>query len=165
MLETKWTIARVIQFAVLIYLCWLGMMAVHESGHIIHTWLAGGIVSHVSFPLIGFSQTHVTYNPAPAFVAGGGFVWGSLIPLLFLLLSYFLHARFYRLMQFFTGFCLIANGLYLAIGWTMIAGDGHDLHRLGTPVWGMILTGTMLLCSGLYLWHRLGRKLDTSIPK
>jgi hypothetical protein len=165
MLETKWTIARVIRFAALIYLCWLGMMAVHESGHIIHARLAGGTVSYVSFPLIGFSQTHLTYNPAPAFIAGGGFVWGSLIPLLFLLPCYFLHPQLYRLMQFFTGFCLIANGLYLAVGWTMTAGDGHDLYRLSVPAWGMVLTGTMLFSIGLYFWHRLGRKLDTSIPK
>ena len=28
-----------------IYLCWLGMMAVHEAGHVLHAWLSGGTVS------------------------------------------------------------------------------------------------------------------------
>jgi hypothetical protein len=56
--------------------------------------------------------------------------------------------------QFFVGFCLIANGIYRGTDWSVSAGDAHDLVRLGTPIWFLILFGLVCTGCGLALWHR-----------
>lgn len=60
--------------------------------------------------------------------------------------------------QFWAGFCLIANGAYLGVGWTMRAGDAGDLLRHGTPVGVMVLFGAVAFSAGLALWHLLGKR-------
>jgi hypothetical protein len=149
----RWERVLLIPF---LYACWLAMMTVHEAGHILHAWLSGGVVERVSIPLVGFSQTFFSSNPRPGFVAWGGAVWGCAIPIL-LLVSLARGPRLVRrASQFFSGFCLIANGVYLGVGWTMRAGDAGDLLRYGTPVWVLIAFGVIAASGGLYLWHRLG---------
>jgi hypothetical protein len=59
-------------------------------------------------------------------------------------------------LQLFAGFCLIANGVYLGVGWIDNAGDAGDLLRRGTPVWVLVGFGLLASGGGLYLWHRLG---------
>ncbi|MEZ6190206.1 MAG: hypothetical protein R3C45_02840 [Phycisphaerales bacterium] len=36
---------------------WLGMMVIHEAGHVLGAWTSGGVVSRVNLPLFGFSST------------------------------------------------------------------------------------------------------------
>jgi hypothetical protein len=130
--------------------------ALHELGHILHAWVSGGTVAAVQVPLVGFSITRYSTNPHAHFVAWGGAVWGSLLPLL----TWFALARrqwlWWHLVQFFAGFCLIANGVYLGVGWTQRAGDAADLVRYGTPVWVLVGFGILTTGLGLHLWHRLG---------
>ena len=140
-----------------LYACWLAMMAVHEAGHVLHAWASGGVVERVSIPLLGFSQTMLAVNPRPALVAWGGPVWGCVIPLILLAAAMWGRRSVRQWAQFFAGFCLIANGGYLGIGWTTRVGDASDLLRHGTPVWAMITFGLVASASGFYLWHRLGR--------
>jgi hypothetical protein len=132
------------------------MMAVHEAGHVLHAWVSGGTVSAVRVPLGGFSVTEFSTNPRPHFVAWGGAVWGCILPLMLYGVW-----RAFRLpgragVQFFAGFCLVANGAYLGVGWVTGAGDAGDLLTCGTPVWGMIAFGAIAAAGGLYLWHLLG---------
>ena len=168
------------------YGSWLGMMAVHELGHIAHALLSGGRVAAVSLPLLGFSQTIVWPNPREHFVAWGGALWGTALPLL-ACAAVHLFARGPRpspphrpsdplprpsdarprvpaLLRFFAGFCLIANGVYLGLGWTRHAGDAGDLLRLGTPVWVMVAFGVACFTGGLAVWHTLGRVSDFFLP-
>ena len=135
------------------------MMLVHEAGHVLHAWLSGGVVGRVSIPPAGFSLTTYAVNPRPHFVAWGGPVWGCLIPLLLLAALMPAHPDVRRATQFFAGFCLIANGVYLGVGWTTRAGDAGELMQYGTPVWALVAFGAATVSAGLYLWHRLGTVL------
>jgi hypothetical protein len=62
-------------------LSWLLMLAVHETGHVLHGWFSGAQLAEVHLPLIGFSRTDFAVNPHPLFVAWGGPLWGSALPL------------------------------------------------------------------------------------
>ena len=140
-----------------LYPCWLGMMAVHEAGHVLHAWMSGATVSAVRVPLVGFSVTEFSTNPRPHFVAWGGAIWGCVLPLL--LWSTFRNQQLpeRRFIQFFAGFCLIANGAYLGVGWKANAGDAADLVDYGTPAWVLVVFGVVATVAGLYLWHLLGK--------
>ena len=148
---------RLLLLAPIVYACWLGMMAVHEAGHVLHGWFSGATVSAVHVPLLGFSITTFSTNPHPHFVAWGGAVWGCVLPLL--LWSTFRIQRLprQRYLQFFAGFCLIANGAYLGAGWQANAGDAADLVDYGTPAWVLVVFGCVTTAAGLYLWHLLGK--------
>ena len=140
-----------------LYPCWLAMMAVHEAGHVAHAWASGGTVSAVRVPLAGFSITEFSTNPRPHFVAWGGLLWGSLLPVVaWAALAALRFGRAVGAAQFFAGFCLVANGAYLGVGWVTGAGDAGDLVEYGTPVWALALVGAVAIGAGLYLWHRLG---------
>jgi hypothetical protein len=137
-----------------LYATWLGMLCLHELGHVLHAWASGGGVASLSVPLLGFSQTIVHPNPHERFVAWGGPLWGCLIPLIAFAIARFTRRRVPEPLRFFAGFCLIANGAYLGLGWTFRAGDAGDLLRLGTPRWLLIAFGLVATAAGLALWHR-----------
>ena len=139
----------------LLYASWLGMMAVHELGHVLHAWVSGATVLAVRIPLLGFSITELGMNPRPHFVAWGGVVWGCALPLAVWALFVTRRWRGWRLLQFFTGFCLVANGAYLGAGWVDDAGDAGDLLAYGAPVWVRLAVGVVAAAAGLYLWHGL----------
>jgi hypothetical protein len=63
---------------------------------------------------------------------------------------------FAYLARFFAGFCLIANGAYIGIGWLDRVGDTGEMLKNETPLWCLWLFGAVTLPSGLLLWHRLG---------
>lgn len=64
-------------------LSWLGMMAVHELGHVIGAVLTGGKVARVVLHPAAISRTDVSPNPVPLIVAWAGPIFGALIPLFF----------------------------------------------------------------------------------
>jgi hypothetical protein len=146
-----------------LYAAWLGMMAVHEAGHVLHARVSGGMVDRVHVPLLGFSETFYAVNPKPAFVAWGGAVWGCVIPLLLFAIVTPAPRAVRRTTQFFAGFCLVANGAYLGVGWTVRSGDAADLVKYGAPVWTLMSFGVCACAAGLYLWHRLG-VASTPVP-
>ena len=141
------------------YPAWLAMSLLHELGHAFHALLSGGHVTRIHLPLLDFSRTDVSPNPHPQFVAWGGPLWGSLFPLLILLVTPRTRPRLRHATRLFAGFCLIANGAYLALGPLMTAGDAHDLRRHGAPTGSLILAGLTALLAGLYLWHLATRRL------
>jgi hypothetical protein len=130
------------------------MMLLHECGHMLGALLTGGRVIKLIFPALGFSQTIVHPNPKPLFVTWGGPIGGALMPLLILAIVRLSVRRVPDVLRFFAGFCLIANGAYIGVGWIMRAGDAGDLIQLGTPRAVMILFGVVCLTAGLYFWHR-----------
>jgi len=160
------TLRRLILAAVIAYASWLGMMATHELGHVLHAMASGGKVTGVSLPLLGFSQTFVRPNPREHFVVWGGPLWGAALPALACVLVR-LSRRARRapaLARFFAGFCLIANGVYIGVGWVRGAGDTGDLLRLGTPVWAMVAFGVVCSTGGLAMWHTLGSFSGLLLP-
>src|SRR5437868_1031915 len=94
---------------------WLGFMIVHECGHMIAGWASGASLSRVVLHPLQISWSAFAPNPHPQVVAWGGPLLGSLLPLG--LLAFARTAGFpgTYLFQFFSGFCLVANGIYLLI--------------------------------------------------
>jgi len=143
---------------VTLYISWMAMMAVHESGHVLAALAGGGRIRRVVLPFTDFSRTDVDPNPSPRLEVWGGPLWGSVFPLLlWLLVRRKLSNPFKSALGFFTGLCLVANGAYLGMGWTMTAGDAAELIKLGTPICMLIAFGLITIICGLYIWHKLGR--------
>ena len=138
----------------LLYPFWLAMMATHELGHVLGAITTGGRVLQVTIPLLGFSETIVHPNPWPRVEVWSGPMLGSTIPLgLWVALR---RRRAGAILQAFAGWCLIANGAYLGVGWIEHVGDAGELVRLGTPVALLIAFGAASATAGLFMWHRLG---------
>ena len=63
---------------------WLGMQAVHESGHVLGAWLTGGRVARVVLNPLTISRTDLDDNPRPLVVVWAGPLFGVGLPLLLL---------------------------------------------------------------------------------
>jgi hypothetical protein len=135
---------------------WLAMMAVHELGHALHLVLTGGTVDYVALHPLAISYTHPGRNPRPLVVAWGGAIWGCVIPLVVLGVVRKLARSWAYLPAFFAGFCLVANGAYLAGDAFVQGGDGRDLVAHGSPVWLLVVVGVAAIAGGLRLWNGLG---------
>ena len=134
-------------------LSWLLMQVVHEAGHVIAAWMSGGVVENVILHPLQISRTDFAINPKPLLVVWSGPVLGCLFPIL---LSGFFRIKenSYRyLLDGFTGFCLVANGIYLAAGAFDSFGDGGDILRYGGTRIQLIIFGLIGVPSGLFLWH------------
>jgi hypothetical protein len=137
-------------------LSWLGMMAVHELGHVAGAWWTGGRVAKVVLHPLTISRTDLTHNPRPLAVAWAGPALGVLLPLAAFGVAAALRWPGAYLLRFFAGFCLIANGAYIGAGSFDGVGDAGDLLRHGSPPWPLWLFGLVTVPAGLALWHRLG---------
>lgn len=137
-------------------LCWLGMMAVHELGHVLGAAATGGAVERVVLHPLTISRTDVSPNPSPMVVVWAGPIVGVFLPLI--LLAVFKAARLplAYLVQFFAGCCFVANGAYIGAGSFSRAGDAGDMLRHGSPVWSLWLFGLLCFPLGIYLWNGLG---------
>lgn len=148
---------------------WWGMMAVHEAGHVVGAWATGGVVKQIELRPWRISRTDVMPNPVPLVVAWAGPVVGVIAPLLLWGVVRVLPSPFappprteegtatvLKLLRFFAGFCLIANGAYLAFGSIDAVGDAGDLLRHGAQPWQLWLFGAVCMPVGLWLWHGLG---------
>lgn len=131
-------------------------MALHELGHCVAAWCTGGIVAKVHFPLLGFSQTILAVNPHPLAVAWAGPLGGSIVAGLLLLFARFTRSSVAFALRFFTGFCLIANGLYLGLGVFERVGDCADLLNHGAKAWQLVAFGLLSTAAGLFAWHQIG---------
>jgi hypothetical protein len=137
-------------------LSWLGMMAVHEFGHVLGAWATGGTVARVVLHPLTISRTDLTHNPHPLVVVWAGPVVGVALPLLAWLVARAVRWPGAYLPRFFAGFCLIANGAYVGVGSFDRIGDAGDMLRHGSPPWALWLFGAVTAPAGLALWHRLG---------
>jgi hypothetical protein len=147
---------QVVLIGSLLPLSWLGVMAVHESGHVSAAWLTGGRVTKVVLHPLTISRTDVDPNPHPVVVTWAGPAVGALLPL-----AAFAAARLARmpgtpLVRFFAGFCLIANGTYLGMGVFHPVGDADKLLQYGARTWQLAAFGLVMAPLGLFLWHGQG---------
>jgi len=137
-------------------LSWLGMMLVHEFGHVLGAWMTGGTVAKVVAQPWTISRTDLSHNPHPLIVVWAGPVGGVLLPLAALGLAHVLRMPGIYLLRFFSGVCLIANGAYLGVGSFNAAGDAGDLLRHGADMWQLWAFGLVTAPLGIYLWHGQG---------
>jgi Peptidase M50B-like len=148
---------RVLLIATLLPLCWLGMMVVHELGHVLGAMATGGRVERVVLHPLTISRTDVQPNPAPLAVTWAGPALGVLLPALVLIAWRLARVPEAHIWRFFTGFCLIANGLYIAVGSFDRVGDAGDLLRHGASAWQLWLFGIATVPVGVWLWHGQGK--------
>ncbi len=144
-------------------LCWIGMMAVHEFGHVVGAWLTGGTVKRVVLNPLTISRTDVAPNPAPGFVVWMGPLLGCVLPMLAMAFARLVpkEVKDVRLLtMFFAGFCLMGNGAYIAIGAFDGVGDCGVMLKNGSPFWTLLVFGVSAMVIGLMLWHRLGSVRD-----
>lgn len=135
---------------------WLGMMAVHELGHAFGALITGGTVRRVVLHPLAISRTDVSPNPYPAIVVWLGPIIGCLLPVS-ATMAMPRRALFWRsALRFFTGFCLVANGAYIAIGSFDRVGDCGEMLNTGTPHWVLLLFGLIAIPTGLLMWHKPG---------
>ena len=136
---------------------WLGMQAVHELGHVVGAWATQGRVAKIVLHPLTISRTDLAENPRPLLVVWAGPVLGSLLPLAVWAALAKLRLRGAFLARFFAGFCLIANGAYIAGGSFARVGDCGEMLRHGSPIWTLWLFGAITVPAGLFLWHGQGR--------
>lgn len=148
---------RLVLMATLIPLCWLGMMIVHELGHVLGAAATGGRVERVVLHPLTISRTDVQPNPAPLAVTWAGPALGVFVPVLVFIAWRLARIPEVHVWRFFTGFCLLANGLYIAAGSFDRVGDAGDLLRHGAGVWQLWLFGIATVPAGLWLWHGQGK--------
>lgn len=137
-------------------LSWLAMMAVHELGHALGAVVTGGEVQRIVLHPLAISRTDVLPNPHPGVVVWFGPIVGCVLPLV---LFAMIPRRFdvpRKVAGFFAGFCLIANGAYIAFGSLSHVGDCREMYRTGTPYWAMFGFGAVALSAGFTVWHGLG---------
>jgi hypothetical protein len=135
---------------------WLGMQAVHESGHVLGAWLTGGRVARLVLHPLTISRTDLADNPRPLAVVWSGPVVGVAAPLLIWGVVASAGAPWAFVLRFFAGFCLLANGLYIGFGSFDRVGDCGEMLRHGSEMWHLWLFGATTAPVGLWLWHRQG---------
>lgn len=140
--------------------CWLAMMGVHELGHVLGGLLTGGEVARVVLHPLAISRTDLDINPHPAIVVWAGPLVGVLLPLCLWIAARLWKRSQTALIQFFAGFCLIANGAYIAGGALEGIGDCGVMRQTGSPLWLLWSFGLVTIPAGFWLWHRLGSLRD-----
>ena len=144
-------------FAVsVVLLSWFAMMAVHELGHVAGAIVTGGSIERVVLHPLTISRTDVSPNPRPGVVVWLGPVIGCVLPLALFAIIPKRFTLLRNIAQFFSGFCLVANGAYISIGSLDQVGDCREMFRTGTPQWAMLAFGAATVPLGLYMWHCLG---------
>ena len=133
---------------------WWLMMAVHELGHVLGCLISGATIEAVILWPWTISQTVRSGSHAPLIDTWAGPLLGMALPALC-----WLTCRHWPTLGAWVagwaGFCLVANGVYLAAGWIETAGDAADLVHLGMPVWSLIAVGAPATGLGLWCWHVL----------
>ena len=135
---------------------WPAMMVVHETGHAIHLLATGGSIEQITLHPLKISQTLPAENPHPLATVIGGPLWGMMLPLMIWWIVMGLAPARSYLAAFFAGFCLVANGAYLAGDAILQGGDGLEFVQCGVPPWALIAVGIPAIAAGIYTWNGLG---------
>ena len=140
----------------LLALCWFVMMAIHELGHVIGAYVTGGGVEQVVLHPLTISRTDVSPNPNPSVVVWLGPIVGCFLPVAMAWLVPRGNESMRKVAEFFAGFCLLANGSYIAFGAIDKVGDCGVMLQNGSPLWMLFLFGALTIPLGFLMWHRLG---------
>jgi hypothetical protein len=107
----------------LLLLSWCVMVFSHEAGHIIGGWLCGAVLRDADLRPWALPHSRFDPDPYPLVTLWAGPILGAVFPVAAAA------AIKRRWAWFVANFCLLANGVYLALGW--ISGGPHlDTSRL-----------------------------------
>ena len=132
------------------------MMAVHEFGQVVGALTSGSTVERVVLHPLTISRTDVSPNLNPTLVVWLGPILGCVIPVFVWRLVPRQFAAVRNIALFFAGFCLLANGAYIAIGSFDRVGDCRVMLQHGSPLWTLLLFGALTIPLGFYILHPLG---------
>ena len=138
-------------------------MAVHELGHVLSAWLGGADVVSVELRPWALSHTIIANSDAPMRDVWLGPIVGVVLPVVLYGLAW-RRPRLGPALGFFAGFCCVANGVYLGVGWIGPYGDTKTLIDLGSGVAPMFGFGLVSCGMGFFLWHRLGNCAEECEP-
>jgi hypothetical protein len=158
-------LSQILLIASVAALSWLGMMGIHEVGHVGGARWTGATVERVVLHPLTISSTDLSANPRPLFVAWSGPIGGVLIPLVAWAAARSLRCERAYLLQFFLGFCLVANGAYIGGGSFARIGDCGDLLRHGAALWQLWLFGGVAVALGIGFWNGLGPRFGLGAAK
>lgn len=127
---------RVAKLSALLLLSWCVMTTTHEFGHLITGWLGGGTLVDVELRPWKLPHSRFAPDPYPRLTLWGGPVLGIGVPVL---LAWAVDRPW---AWFVANFCVLANGLYLALAW--YSGD----RWLDTP--RLIAEGESLLLIAIF---------------
>ena len=149
-------ISQIVLIITFLGFCWLFMQVVHELGHVLGSWITGAEITKVAlYPTI-FSRTEIGYNPNPLFVVWAGPIVGVSVPVLLFGMFKIRSFPFVYMARFFAGFCLVANGAYIAFSPLEGSTDAGIMIFYGSPRSLLILFGILAILTGLFLWHGQG---------
>lgn len=114
---------RVARLSVLLTVAWVSMVLTHECGHLLGGALGGAVLVDLDLTPGRLPWSLHSPDPHPLLTLWAGPITGALAPCVVAMLVRRDAA------WFVANFCLLANGVYLALGW--IAGDRFlDTARL-----------------------------------
>jgi APA family basic amino acid/polyamine antiporter len=150
--NARWSPGAVLTLTTALVFCWYAMQIIHELGHVLAALATGGSVAAVHLPLVGFSRTDAA-SDAPRWLVLGGPIFGSLAPIAALLALRWLGRGQHTLplAGALAGFCLLANGVYLASAIVDPVGDAQDLVRLGVPPAALWIPGIAASMLGVFM--------------
>ena len=138
-------------FVVFTFVClsWCVMVTTHEAGHLFGGWCAGAVLKDYDIRPWRLPYSIFDPDPHPLITLWFGPMLGVTVPLLVALLFP------NRMVAMVASFCLVANGLYLAVG--LLSDDRWiDSQRLlehGSSKWMIGLLSLACLLPG-YPWLR-----------
>ena len=129
---------------------WLAMMLFHEMGHVLAAWATGGQIVSLELRPGWLSHTLVQPNPQPGLVLWSGFLAGWLAPQMTWPLWKIDRGLFGPVLRAWAGFCLLAGGVYLAVGGGEKLADTGQLVACGWPLAALIVSGTVVAAIGYW---------------
>ncbi|MEM1097900.1 MAG: hypothetical protein AAGH92_03830 [Planctomycetota bacterium] len=111
-------IPATLRLGLLVVLSWFVMTLTHELGHVLTGWLGGATL--VELELLGLPYSFYEPNPRPALMLWGGPILGVALPVLavgLVGLGFGNGGVASRYGWFVADFCVLANGMYLALAW------------------------------------------------
>ena len=132
-------VVRTVFFIGTILLSWCVMIETHEVGHIVGGWLSGASLRDWQLWPWELPYSFFDPDPHPLITLWAGPVLGSIVPLA---IAMVFHNEWIWLIA---NFCVLANGLYLALAWGA-GGSSLDTQRLlAAGAWPISIVGFCLV--------------------
>ncbi|MCU0721494.1 MAG: hypothetical protein MUC83_17420 [Pirellula sp.] len=126
---------RYVWFAIMLIVSWGVMTFTHEMGHIVGGLCCGGSIKSASVVPWSIPYSIFEPDPMPLVTLWSGLLAGALMPVLVAVVINNASA------WFVAHFCMLANGIYVAIAW--VTGDRYlDTARLlehGASPWSIAI--------------------------